>query len=171
MSVQVYCPSCGYPNNVARGACLMCYANIRVPRAGSNCPSCGGENPKGASFCVSCQAALVEGGVPLQLPDISALVAGAAGGAMLGEEYVGAAAGDMDFGAPAAAHADFDSASDFADDFAAPPPPDTVDLDLEERPAAPAPAPPPPAAGRQETDTGSVGGDEDLADWSLDYDE
>jgi hypothetical protein len=178
---------------------------VRTHRAGNNCPSCGGENPKGSSFCVSCQAALVEGAVPQQLPDISALVAGAVGAgvgaAAYGDEYVGAAAGDMDFGGHGdfESAGDFGSAGDFADEFAAPPPPpaataaapstasptgsldfgdefsapppppDTVDLDLDDTSSSA--APPPPAGGRQTTDTGSVSGDEDLADWSLDYDE
>ncbi|MGQ9732841.1 MAG: zinc ribbon domain-containing protein [Candidatus Zipacnadales bacterium] len=123
MSAQIYCPSCGYPNDDVRGACLMCYTNVREPRAGNICPSCGSENPKTAIFCVSCQTALVEGAVPQRRPDVSGLVgAVAAGGAVaLGDEYVAEPAGAMDFGAPDLEEADFDTEGPY--EVAAPPPP------------------------------------------------
>jgi hypothetical protein len=173
MSAQTYCPTCGYPNDTARGACLLCYTNVRPLRAGNACPSCGGENPKGGSFCMSCQTALVEGVVAQKLPDISGLVGAAAAGgaAALSDEYVGEPAGEMDFGVPEPAHAGVDSASDFAEDFAAPPPPpapDTGSQGFMVPPAAPsestvdmeedfsAPPPPPPDTVDLDLDTGDA---------------
>jgi len=198
MSAAIYCPTCGYPNDAARGACLMCYTNVRVMRSGASCPSCGGENPKTASFCMGCQAALAEGAVPQMLPDISGLVGAAVGGgaALVSDEYVGEPAGDMDFGMPEPAHGDFDTADEFADFAAPPPPPGAVDTGAESFTPPPAPpsgdlgdeefgAPPPPpdtvdldldlgeapapAAAAKSPDTGGSG--DDLGDWSLDYDE
>ena len=199
MSAAIYCPTCGYPNDQARGACLMCYTNVRDGRGGASCPSCGADNAKTASFCRGCQAALAEGAMPQSLPDVSGLVgaAAAAGAASLPpDEYVGEPAGDMDFGLTGP-EAEFETAGDLADDFAAPPPPpaatdtgpaaftpapvtdfededfgapppppDTVDLDLDDTGGAP---PPPPGTDQLPADTG--GGEEDLGDWSLDYDE
>jgi hypothetical protein len=199
MSAATYCPTCGYPNDRARGACLLCYTNMRDLRGGSACPSCGADNAKTSSFCTSCQAALVEGVVPQMLPDVSGLVgaAQAGGAAVVSDEYVGAPAAAEDFGLTDA-DSGFESGDDYADDFAAPPPPpgavDTGSLDLPPAPAAAGPdedefaapppppdtvdldldstdaaaPPPPPGTDQLPTDTGTG---EDLGDWSLDYDE
>jgi hypothetical protein len=203
MSAAIYCPTCGYPNDYTRGACLLCYTNVRDLRGGAACPSCGADNAKTASFCTQCQAALAEGVVPQMLPDVSGLVgaaaAAAAGGVVMSDDYVGEAAGDMDFGLTDAGADEYGTAGDFADDFAAPPPPppaadtgpgafaatpaaldfgeeedygapppppDTVDLDFDDSTAAP---PPPPGTDQLPADTGA--GEDELGDWSLDYDQ
>jgi len=199
MSAAIYCPICGYPNDAARGACLMCYANVRVLRSGAACPSCGGENPKTASFCMGCQAALAEGAIPQMLPDISGLVGAAVGGAaVVSDEYASEPAGAMDFGMPEPAHADFDTADEFADFAAPPPPPAAADTGAEaftpppappsggfeeEEFGAPPPPPdtvdldldlgeaPPPAVPKAAAPADTGGSADDLGDWSLDYDE
>lgn len=196
MSAYVYCPTCGYPNDSARGACLMCYSNVRTLRGGSTCPSCGADNSKTANFCTSCQAALVEGVVPQMLPDISALVGAAVGvgasAALLSDEYVGEPAGAVDFEG-----GQVDEEFGTASDFVPPPPPPAVDsapeftpapaaaaMDLEEQDFGPpppppdtvdlditagtAPPPPPPGTDQLPADTGEV---DQLDDWSLDYDQ
>ncbi|MBM3498731.1 MAG: zinc ribbon domain-containing protein [Armatimonadetes bacterium] len=199
MSAATYCPTCGYPNDHARGACLLCYTNVRDGRGGSACPSCGADNAKTSNFCMSCQAALTEGVVPQMLPDVSGLVGAAAGmgvgAAVMSDEYVGEPAGDMDFGL-GEAEDEFATAGDFTDEFAAPPPPpaavDTGAADFTPAPGAvdfgeedfSAPPPPPDTVDLDLDDVGAApppppgtdqlpadtGGDE-LGDWSLDYDE
>ena len=170
MSAAIYCPTCGYPNDSARGACLMCYTNVRMPRGGAACPSCGSESPKSASFCMGCQAALVEGAIPHMLPDISGLVGAAVGGgpAVVSDEYVGEPAGAMDFGMPEPAHGDFDTADEFAD-FAASPPPPPAAVDTGAETFTPPPAP--PSGGLDEEDFGAPPPPPDTVDLDLDLGE
>ena len=55
MAAHVFCPSCGYPNDPSRGACVMCYVMLHQPTGGRPCPSCCADNPRAANFCASCQ--------------------------------------------------------------------------------------------------------------------
>ena len=140
MASDIYCSACGYPNDTSRGACLMCYSLVKAPPGGAACPSCGTDGPKGAVFCISCQAALGDGELPLQRPDVSGLVSTGAAGAVVAD--AGEYADDLEFGVPEAAGdegaLDFDTAppapetpmDDF--DMAPPPPADSVDLDMGE---------------------------------------
>ena len=75
MAAHTYCPSCGYPNDPKRGACLVCYAMLHPTGGGASCPSCGADNPRSASFCTQCQAALEAGARPATIPDVSGLAA------------------------------------------------------------------------------------------------
>ena len=215
MASETYCPTCGYPNETARGACLICYDMVKGRAGGSACPSCAGQNPKEALFCMGCQAALGDGAMPLMKPDISGLVSGM--GAAVGGAGVMADAGDyaddLGFGVPEAGDSEmnFDlGASDTGDDeyaddvappppppdsaavgdmmdtdfamdtdkgFTAPPPPDTA-FDLGEEDAVPLP----PDSVSLDMDDVSAPADaapadaapadeDDLGDWSLDFDE
>ncbi|HJN18420.1 MAG TPA: zinc ribbon domain-containing protein [Armatimonadota bacterium] len=215
MASEIYCPTCGYPNEKVRGACLICYDMVAGVAGGTACPSCGTDNPKIASFCMACQAALNEGVMPLLRPDISGLVAGAAVGGAAVVADAGDYADDLDFGVPdtGGSEMDFDMGTEaseedeYADEFAAPPPPpDSADLDdmmdsdfamdtTGEVVAPPAPdssfdlasdddvAPPPPPdsvaldledmepAPADDAPAADAADDDDLGDWSLDFEE
>ena len=48
---QVYCPSCGVPNQPSSTACSGCAASLL-----EKCPVCGGEDAAGTKFCGNCGA-------------------------------------------------------------------------------------------------------------------
>jgi len=206
MASDIYCSACGYPNDTSRGACLMCYSLVKAPPGGAPCPSCGTDGPKGAIFCISCQAALGDGELPLQRPDVSGLVSAGAVGGVVAD--AGEYADDLEFGVPETTGDE--SELDF--DVAPPPPADSVDLDMGEvagdtgqfdlpsadtgefmvppegdtgevMPPPPdtafeladddgaPPAPPDSVSLDLEDVQPAAGGDDDMGEWTLDYDE